>query len=68
MRHVLYMATLAAVQFNPIIRRFYHNLLARGKTKKVALVACMRKLLTILNAIMAHQTPWQPARVYPMQI
>lgn len=67
-RHVLYMATLAAVQFNPIIRRFYHNLLARGKTKKVALVACMRKLLTILNAIMAHQTPWQPARAYPMQI
>jgi transposase len=64
-RRVLYMAALSAVRFNPIISRFYHSLLARGKTKKVALVACMRKLLTILNAIMAHQTPWQPALAYP---
>jgi len=60
-RHVLYMATLAATRFNPIIKAFYQRLLRAGKKKKVALVACMHKLLTILNAIIAHQTPWQPA-------
>jgi transposase len=57
-RTPLYMATLAATRFNPVIRTFYQHLLAQGKEKKVALVACMRKLLTILNAILRHRLPW----------
>ena len=61
-RAVLYMATLAATRFNPVIKAFYQRLCAAGKTKKVALGACMRKLLTILNAMLKHGTPWhQPA-------
>jgi transposase len=59
-RAVLYMATLAAVRCNPVLRAFYQRLLAAGKLKKVALVACMRKLLTILNAMVKTQTPWTP--------
>jgi len=58
-RPALYMATLAARRFNPVIRAFYQRLLAAGKSKKVALVACMRKLLTILNAVLKHQQPWR---------
>ena len=61
-RAVLYMATLAATRCNPVIRTQYARLLAAGKPKKVALVACMRKLLTILNAMLKHHSPWkQPA-------
>jgi transposase len=59
-RAVLYMATLAAVRWNPVLRAFYQRLLAAGKLKKVALVACRRKLLTILNAMVKTQTPWTP--------
>ena len=59
-RAVLYMAALVASRFNPVIRAFYQRLLAAGKPKKVALTACMRKLLTILNAILKHRTPWNP--------
>jgi len=59
-RAVLYMATLAATRFNPAIRAFYLRLCAAGKEKKVALTACMRKLLTILNAMAKTRTPWQP--------
>jgi len=58
-RTVLYMATLAATRFNPVIRDQYRRLVAAGKRKKVALVACMRKLLTILNAILRNETPWR---------
>ena len=58
-RAVLYMATLVATRFNPVIRTFYHRLCQAGKSKKVALTACMRKLLTILNAMLKHDTPWQ---------
>ena len=58
-RAVLYMATLAATRANPTIRRFYERLCASGKAKKVALTACMRKLLTILNAMVRSKTPWQ---------
>jgi transposase len=58
-RAVLYMATLAATRFNPVIRAFYLRLCAAGKEKKVALTACMRKLLTILNAMVKTATPWQ---------
>lgn len=60
-RNPLYMATLSATRFNPVIRTFYQHLLANGKEKKVALVACMRKLLTILNAILRHHQPWRLA-------
>lgn len=60
-RAVLYMATLAATRRNPVIRAFYARLLQAGKPKKVALTACMRKLLTILNAMAKHRTPWAPA-------
>jgi transposase len=58
-RAVLYMAALVATRRNPIIRRFYQRLLATGKPKKLALTACMRKLLTILNAMMRTQTTWR---------
>ena len=59
-RRTLYMATLSATKSNPVIRAFYERLLARGKEKKVALTACMRKLLVILNAMIRHRKPWQP--------
>jgi len=59
-RAVLYMAALVATRHNPIIRAFYQRLLAAGKLKKVALVACMRKLLVILNAMVRDGKPWQP--------
>jgi transposase len=63
LRATLYMATLVAVRHNPVLQACYERLLAAGKAKKVALVACMRKLLTILNAMVKHQTPWQPREV-----
>jgi transposase len=59
-RTVLYMATLCAVRFNSTIKVFYERLRAKGKPKKVALTACMRKLLTILGAMLRNRTPWQP--------
>jgi transposase len=62
-RAPLYMSTLVAVRYNPILKGFYEHLRARGKAAKVALTACMRKLLTILTAMVKHQTPWQPAEV-----
>jgi len=58
-RAVLYMAALVAARHNPVIRALYQRLLAAGKLKKVALVACMRKLLTILNAMVRDGNPWQ---------
>lgn len=60
-RRVLYMGTLSATRHNPVIRAFYLRLLQAGKPKKVALTACMRKLLTILNAMMRSGQPWNPA-------
>jgi transposase len=57
-RRVLYMAALSAARRNPVIRVFYQRLRAMGKLPKVALVACMRKLLTILNAMARTQKPW----------
>ena len=57
-RHTLYMATLSATRFNPVIRAFYERLLAKGKPFKVVMVACMRKLLTILNAMVRDGTAW----------
>ena len=57
-RCALYMAALTAVRYNPVIKVFYDRLLSKGKPKKVALVACMHKLLTILNAIVKSGKPW----------
>ena len=62
-RTVLYMSTLVATRVNPQITAFYERLLAVGKVKKVALTACMRKFLTILNAMLKQRTPWQPQEV-----
>lgn len=59
-RASLYMATLVATRFNPVISAFYQRLCSTGKAKKVALTACMRKLLTILNSMLRHRTPWGP--------
>lgn len=63
-RGVLYMATLVASRHNPVIRSFYDRLCAAGKAKKVALTACMRKLLTVLNAMMKTRSAW---RALPQQ-
>lgn len=59
-RAVLYMATLSAVRFNPPIKEFYDRLVKAGKLHKVAMVACMRKLLTVLNSMIKNMTPWDP--------
>lgn len=59
-RTALYMPTLCAIKHNPVIRQFYDHLLQAGKSKMVAVTACMRKLLTILNAILRDKTTWNP--------
>lgn len=66
-RAVLYMATLSATRANPVISAHYQHLLALGKPKKVAIVACMRKLLTILNAMMRDGLAWNEARYQQSQ-
>ena len=58
-RAALYMGALVATRHNPVIAEFYERLLKAGKPKKVALVACMRKLLSILNAMIRDRTPWR---------
>ena len=58
-RAALYMGALVASRFNPVIRDFYQRLLAAGKPKKLALTACMRKLLIILNSMLKHRSPWR---------
>lgn len=58
-RAVLYMATLVATRYNPVVKLWYLRLLAAGKPKKVALIACMRKLLVVLNAMLRTNTRWQ---------
>ena len=57
-RAALYMAALAATRHNPVIKAFYQRLCATGKAKRVALTACMRKLLTILNAMLKYHNAW----------
>lgn len=64
-RRALYMATIVATRHNPVIRAYYQRLVDVGKAKKVAIVACMRKLLTILNAMARSQTPFDPDHVRP---
>jgi transposase len=59
-RRLIYMATLTAVRHNPVLRAFYQRLVAVGKLKKVALVACMRKLITIVNAMVRDRQPFTP--------
>jgi transposase len=62
-RATLYLSTLVAVRDNSVVKVFYERLRAAGKAAKVALTACMRKLLTILNAMVKHHTPWQVQEV-----
>jgi transposase len=57
-RSALYMAPLMAARYNPMLEAFYGRLLSAGKPKKVDLVACMRKLLTILNAVLRDRAAW----------
>lgn len=61
-RAVLYMASIAAIRCNPVIRAFAQRLKLAGKPAKVVIVACMRKLLTIINAVIKHNTPWVPPK------
>lgn len=60
LRNALYMAAVSARKCNPIIRPYYEHLIESGKAPKVALVACMRKMLTILNAMAKSNQPWDP--------
>ena len=62
-RTILSMGPLVATRYNPRMQAFYSRLLAAGKVKKVALTACMHKLLTILNAMRKHRTPWQSQEI-----
>jgi transposase len=65
-RNVFYMACLgAATQHNPVLKAFYQRLIAKGKAPKVALVACMRKLIVILNTMIARGEKWDPSRYVP---
>jgi transposase len=65
-RSVLYMATLSGIRHNPVIKSFYQRLLAKGKVKKVALTACMRKLLVILNTMVKSGQDWIPPKTSPV--
>ena len=60
-RSTLYMAMLSATRYNPLVAPFYRRLVARGKSKKLAYIACARKLLVILNAMFRDRTPWCPS-------
>ncbi len=62
-RSLLYMAALSAIRYNPPIRSYYEHLLSKGKERKVAIVACMRKLLICLNAMVKANEPWDDAKV-----
>ena len=66
-RTMLYLAALSAVRYNPRLRAHYRALLERGKAKKLALVACMRKLLVTLNAILRDSSPWKPNYIVDFQ-
>ena len=60
-RNMLYMAALSAIRFNPVIRKFYQRLASKGKKFKVAITACMRKMLVILNTLVRNNCLWSPA-------
>jgi transposase len=59
-RTALYLSAMVAIRFNPDIKRFYERLLSTGKHKKLALIACVRKIVTTLNAMLRDNAPWQP--------
>jgi transposase len=63
LRCTFYMATLSAIKHNPIIKRFYERLISRGKEPKVALTACMRKLLAIVNVMIMRKEAWRPVKI-----
>ena len=63
-RNTLYMATLSAIQWNPLIKSSYKALVARGKSKKAAIVACMRRILTILDAMLRNNKPWNQGHAH----
>ncbi len=65
LRAALYMGTLVATRFNPVIKAFYQRLCAAGKAKKLALTACMRKMLVILNSILRRRVKWGPPHMQP---
>lgn len=65
LRAALYMGTLVATRFNPVIKAFYQRLCAAGKTKKLALTACMRKMLVILNSILRRRVKWGGPHLEP---
>ena len=65
LRRYLYMSALSAVRFNPVLKAFYQRLLARGKAKKVALVAAMRRLVVWVNAMVRDGTAWESERAWP---
>jgi transposase len=67
-RTVLYMGALVGVRYNPVLKVFYERLLSQGKAKKVALTACMHKLLRILNAIVRDQKPWKVDSVESLEL
>jgi len=61
LRNLIYMAVVgAATQHNPVLKAYYQRLLAKGKEPKVAIIACMRKLIVILNTMLARDEPWNP--------
>ena len=62
------MAALVATRYNPVIKAFYQRLCAAGKAKRVALIACMRKLLLILNSMLKHGTLWGPPHMQPISL
>ena len=66
-RRILYMATLSAIRHNPTIKAFYKHLKAKGKESKVAIVACMRKLITILNLLIKNDELWKNAESVPVK-
>lgn len=67
-RSALYMATLSAIRFNPVIKNFYQQLLLRGKNKKLSLIAAMHKLLTILNALIRNKQHWKDTTLHIQQL
>jgi transposase len=66
-RAMLYMAAMTAQRYNPVLKAFAERLKQAGKPPKVVIVACMRKLLTIINAMLKHNTPWQAQSVRPKE-
>ncbi|AKV66492.1 hypothetical protein MICAF_3680006 [Microcystis aeruginosa PCC 9807] len=65
-RATLYMGAVVAMGHNPVIKAFYERLVGRGKSKKLALTACVRKILVILNAMVRQNQPWQQQTIYSL--